>query len=40
MKPIQFRHEDGDNVEIIRIAKEYQRTTQSPHRSPGYAAGS
>lgn len=38
MKPIQARLEDGENADIVRIAQEYQRNTQSPHTSPDYAA--
>ncbi|KAJ4346895.1 uncharacterized protein N0V89_010828 [Didymosphaeria variabile] len=37
MKPIQPRQEDGENSDIVRIAQEFQRSTQSPHTSPEYA---
>ncbi|KAF1967277.1 hypothetical protein BU23DRAFT_292826 [Bimuria novae-zelandiae CBS 107.79] len=37
LKPIQPRQEDGENADIVRIAQEYQRQTQSPHTSPEYA---
>lgn len=36
MQPLQPRQEDGENSDIVRIAQEFQRNTQSPHRSPGY----
>ncbi|KAL5408125.1 hypothetical protein PMIN03_006728 [Paraphaeosphaeria minitans] len=36
MQPLQPRQEDGENQDIVRAAQEYQRNTQSPHRSPGY----
>ncbi|KAF2448773.1 hypothetical protein P171DRAFT_428791 [Karstenula rhodostoma CBS 690.94] len=36
MKPLQPRKEDGENSDIVRMAQEFQRNTQSPHRSPGF----
>lgn len=38
MNPIRPRPEDGENVDIVRIAQKHQRETQSPHTNGGYGA--
>ena len=35
MQPIQPRPSDGDNVQLVRMAQEFQRSTESPRASTG-----